>query len=75
MKKIPSMKVNEITHVTASDAKKKVVGIRPGEKLHEQMIGAKDSCFTYEHSEHFTTLLHINGSADDERGLRMACRL
>ena len=38
--KIPSMKVTDIAHVIAPDAKQEIIGIRPGEKLHEQMIGA-----------------------------------
>jgi UDP-N-acetylglucosamine 4,6-dehydratase len=41
VKKIPSMKVTELGKVIAPDAKQEIVGIRPGEKLHEQMIGSK----------------------------------
>jgi FlaA1/EpsC-like NDP-sugar epimerase len=37
-----------------------VIGVRPGEKLHEQMIGAEDSYFTYEYPEHFKILPNIN---------------
>ena len=36
------------------------VGIRPGEKLHEQMIGLEDSPFTYEYSDYFKILPSIN---------------
>ena len=43
VKKIPSMKVTDIARVLAPNAKQKVIGIRPGEKLHEQMIGVEDS--------------------------------
>ena len=35
------------------------IGIRPGEKLHEQMIGVEDSHFTYEYPEHFKILPQI----------------
>lgn len=60
VKKIPSMKVADIARVVAPDARQEVVGIRPGEKLHEQMIGAEDSHFTYEYPEHFKILPPIN---------------
>ncbi|MFK7751058.1 MAG: UDP-N-acetylglucosamine 4,6-dehydratase (inverting) [Sedimentitalea sp.] len=58
--KIPSMKVTDIASVISPDAKQEVVGIRPGEKLHEQMIGEEDAAFTYEYAEHFKILPAIN---------------
>lgn len=60
VKKIPSMKVTDIARVVSPEATQEVVGIRPGEKLHEQMIGEEDSAFTYEHPEHFKILPSIN---------------
>lgn len=60
VKKIPSMKVTDLAKVVAPEAEHKIVGIRPGEKLHEQMIGAEDSHFTYEYPEHFKILPSIN---------------
>jgi UDP-N-acetylglucosamine 4,6-dehydratase len=60
VKKIPSMKVTDLARVVAPDAKQVVVGIRPGEKLHEQMISAEDSYYTYEYPEHFKILPVIN---------------
>lgn len=60
VKKIPSMKVMDLARVVAPDAELDVVGIRPGEKLHEQMIGSEDSYFTYEYDEHFKILPNIN---------------
>lgn len=60
VKKIPSMKVTDLARVVAPDASQKIVGIRPGEKLHEQMIGSEDSYFTYEYPEHFKILPSIN---------------
>jgi UDP-N-acetylglucosamine 4,6-dehydratase (inverting) len=61
VKKIPSMKVAELATVVAPEARQEVVGIRPGEKLHEQMIGVEDSFYTYEYPEHFKILPAING--------------
>ncbi len=60
VKKIPSMKVTDLAKVVAPDAKLEYVGIRPGEKLHEQMISPEDSFFTYEYDEHFKILPAIN---------------
>jgi UDP-N-acetylglucosamine 4,6-dehydratase (inverting) len=65
VKKIPSMKVTDLARVVAPDAKQEVVGIRPGEKLHEQMIGAEDAHYTYEYPEHFKILPAINNWDQD----------
>ena len=68
VKKIPSMKVTDLARVVAPDAKHEIVGIRPGEKLHEQMIGAEASYYTYEYPEHFKILPAIHDwSADAAR--------
>jgi UDP-N-acetylglucosamine 4,6-dehydratase (inverting) len=60
VKKIPSMKITDIAKVIAPKAKHKIIGIRPGEKLHEQMIGSEDSSYTYEYSNYFKILPQIN---------------
>ncbi len=46
--KIPSFKVIDLAKVIAPKAKYKVIGIRPGEKLHEEMITSSDSINTFE---------------------------
>ncbi len=65
VKKIPSMNIMDIMRVVAPEAEHEVVGIRPGEKLHEQMIGIEDAPFTYEYAEHFKILPAINNWAND----------
>lgn len=65
VKKIPSMKVTELAKAISEDAKQEIVGIRPGEKLHEMMIGAEDSFFTYEYEDHFKILPAINNWSSD----------
>lgn len=60
VKKIPSMKVTDLALTVAPEAKLEFVGIRPGEKLHEQMIGEDDSYYTYDYSEHYKILPAIN---------------
>ena len=65
VKKIPSMKVIDVARVIAPDATQKIVGIRPGEKLHEQMIGPEDSLSTYEYAEHYKILPQLYNWAED----------
>ncbi|MCP8893951.1 UDP-N-acetylglucosamine 4,6-dehydratase (inverting) [Shinella daejeonensis] len=60
VKKIPSMKVSDLARAVAPEARQKIVGIRPGEKLHEQMIGEEDAHYTFEYPEHFKILPAIN---------------
>lgn len=54
--KIPSMKVVDIAKTISSYAKIKYIGIRPGEKIHEQMIGLEDAPYTYEYEKYFKIL-------------------
>lgn len=75
VKKIPSMKVTDLARVLAPDAKQEVVGIRPGEKLHEQMIGAEDSYFTYEYPEHYKILPQINNWDKDANRIKNGKRV
>ncbi len=68
IKKIPSMKVTDIAKAVSEDASLEIVGIRPGEKLHEQMIGIEDAPFTYEYDGHYKILPAIHDwNKDPER--------
>jgi UDP-N-acetylglucosamine 4,6-dehydratase/5-epimerase len=60
VKKIPSMKVTDLARAVAPQAKQQIVGIRPGEKLHEQMIGAEDSFYTYAYPGYYKILPAIH---------------
>ncbi len=53
VKKIPSINILDIAKAVSENAKIEIIGIRPGEKLHEQMIAAEDSPFTYEYENYF----------------------
>jgi UDP-N-acetylglucosamine 4,6-dehydratase/5-epimerase len=66
VKKIPSMKVTDLASVVAPNAKQEVVGIRPGEKLHEQMIGIEDAPFTFEYDGYYKILPAINNWNNDK---------
>lgn len=65
VQKIPSMKIIDIALACAPNAQQKVIGIRPGEKLHEQMIGIEDALHTYEYQRHFKILPAIHDWSKD----------
>lgn len=68
VKKIPSMKITDIARAVSETAKQKTIGIRPGEKIHEQMIGLEDAPHTYEYPDHYKILPAIyNWSSDPRR--------
>ena len=54
--KIPSYKILDVADAVAPECKKKIIGIRPGEKVHEEMITASDSFFTYDLGRYFAIL-------------------
>ncbi|MBL4766384.1 MAG: UDP-N-acetylglucosamine 4,6-dehydratase (inverting) [Rhodobacteraceae bacterium] len=70
VKKIPSIGILDIARAVAPDASHKTIGIRPGEKIHEQMIGVEDAAHTYEYDEHFKILpaIHDWSSAAERIG-------
>ena len=70
VKKIPSMKVTDLAHAIAPEAKQEVVGIRPGEKLHEQMIGVEDAYYTYEYPGYFKILPAIHQWDQDQARIK-----
>lgn len=54
--KIPSYKIMDVANAICFDCDKKEVGIRPGEKLHEEMITSSDSFFTYDTGKYYVIL-------------------
>ena len=54
--KIPSYRIMDVANAISKDCEKKIVGIRPGEKLHEEMITPSDSFFTYDIDDYYTIL-------------------
>jgi len=51
--KIPSMRIMDLAKAMAPELSIKIIGIRPGEKLHEIMCPSDDSYHTYEYDDHF----------------------
>jgi len=65
VRKIPSMKVIDVAKAVSGDSKQEIIGIRPGEKLHEQMIGVEDAIYTYEYGHYYKILPAIHNWCDD----------
>lgn len=70
VKKIPSMTITDIAKAVAPEAELEIIGIRPGEKLHEQMISPEDSYSTYEYAEHYKILPAINSWCNDPKRIK-----
>ena len=70
VRKIPSMKLTDIARAVAPAATHDIVGIRPGEKIHEQMIGAEDTQHTYEYDDHYKILPAIHQWSTDAKRIK-----
>ena len=70
VKKIPSMTMPDLATAVCAACRQETIGIRPGEKLHEQMISAEDSYYTYEYPEHYKILPAINGWCDSPERIK-----
>ena len=71
VKKIPSMKLTDIARAVSETAKQKIIGIRPGEKLHEQMISTEDAPNTYEYGNYFKILPQIHEWSRDINRIKL----
>src|SRR3984957_15428297 len=67
VRKAPSMKIVDIAPPTDPKAAPRIVGIRPGEKLHEQMISAEDAPHTYEYGTYYKIVPAINSWGNESR--------
>jgi len=54
--KIPSYKIVDVASAIGPDCEQEIVGIRPGEKIHEEMITASDSYSTYDLGDYYVIL-------------------
>lgn len=64
VRKIPSMGILDTARVVAPEKENEIVGIRPGEKLHEQMIGAEDAPSTYEYDKYYKIIPAIDSGSN-----------
>jgi UDP-N-acetylglucosamine 4,6-dehydratase (inverting) len=54
--KIPSYRIIDVAMAVAPDCQHEIIGIRPGEKIHEEMITSSDSFYTYDLGKYYTIL-------------------
>ena len=57
--KIPSYKITDVAEAIGPNCKQEIVGIRPGEKIHEEMITASDSFTTYDLGKYYVILPQV----------------
>ena len=70
VKKIPSMNICDIAKAVSEKSQQKIIGIRPGEKIHEQMIGIEDSPYTYEYKSYYKILPMIHNLFLDKNRIK-----
>ena len=54
--KIPSYRIMDVAEAIGPECEKKVIGLRPGEKIHEEMITSSDAFYTYDLGKYYTIL-------------------
>jgi len=54
--KIPSYKITDVAEAIGPECEQKIIGLRPGEKIHEEMITSSDSFYTYDLGKYYTIL-------------------
>ena len=75
VRKIPSMNITDIAQAAAPGARHETIGIRPGEKLHEQMISAEDAHYTFEYPDYYKILPAIHGWNEDPARIQQGKRV
>lgn len=75
VRKCPSMKIVDIIEAIVPGVPREVIGVRPGEKLHEQMVGQEDSYHTYEYENYYKILPAIHGWSDDPNRIKSGVKV
>ena len=65
--KIPSFRITDLVKALGPKIKTKIIGIRPGEKIHEEMITNSDALNTIEFSDHYIILSNVNSQNEIEK--------
>lgn len=64
--KIPSYRITDVAEAVGPDCEKPVVGIRPGEKLHEEMVTASDSQNTLENDRYYVIVPMLHNKVHEQ---------
>ena len=64
------MKIIDLAKAISPNSKLDEIGIRPGEKLHEQMISEEDAHYTYEYNDYYKILPVINNWSSDQNRIK-----
>jgi FlaA1/EpsC-like NDP-sugar epimerase len=64
--KIPSYRIMDVAEAIGPECEKPVIGIRPGEKIHEEMITESDSFYTYDLGKYYTIVPSMHKWSLDE---------
>ena len=75
VKKIPSMGIIDIAKAVCEQSRIDIIGIRPGEKIHEQMIGEEDASYTFEYQNYFKILPMIHDFYKDPLRIKDGVRV
>ena len=54
--KIPSYRIMDVANAIGPECEKKIIGLRPGEKIHEEMITSSDSFYTYDLGKYYVII-------------------
>ena len=74
--KIPSYKLTDVAEAIGPECKHEIVGIRPGEKIHEEMITSSDSFSTYDLGKYYAILPQVtNWNIDSFKKEFNACKV
>ena len=75
VKKIPSVKITDLAKAIAPDCVHEEIGMRPGEKLHEQLISEEEAVHTYEFRDFYKILSPLNGWSDASNRIRNGTKI
>jgi len=68
--KIPSYRIGDLAEAIGPECEKPIVGIRPGEKLHEEMITSSDSFYTVDFGNYYA-ILNVSGTTSVDEYCKM----